>query len=139
MPSIPAPSSTPRPAATNRIWRFGEAEFDESRRELHRGGRRCAIEAKPLALLHALLTRAGEVATREELIAAIWPGVTVTEASLTTAVAKLRAALGDQGRSVIEAVHGIGYRISGPVVVRASRDLAQMAFGFRAGDLVPNR
>ena len=122
----------------NRVWRFGTAEYDDARRELRVGGDLRAVEAKPLSLLRELLVRGGEVATKKDLLAAVWPGHTV-EQSLTTAIAKLRTALGDQGRSVIEAMHGIGYRIAVPIDIRAAPEKRRHAFGFTPGDMVPNR
>ncbi len=76
------------------------------------------IEGKPLDILLELLRHAGEVVTKGELIEAVWPGVTVAEGSLTTAMSKLRRAIGDVADSVIVTVPRIGYRLTGPVAVR---------------------
>ena len=122
-----------------RVWIVEDARFDEARRELHVAGRRRSLEAKPLALLHTLLCRAGEVATKDELLRTVWPGVVVTEGSLTTAISKLRAALGPRGRAIIEPVHGVGYRIGVPIELAASTDRARLAFSLQPGETVPNR
>jgi DNA-binding winged helix-turn-helix (wHTH) protein len=76
-------------------------------------GRGVTIETKPLELLRALLLRGGELVSKDELLDQIWPDVTVVEASLTTAVHKLRAALGDEHRDshIVQTVPKIGYRI----------------------------
>ena len=84
-----------------RLWRFGGAEFDEDRREFSIAGQPCPMEAKPLAVLAELLSHAGEAVSRETLLAAAWPGLFVAPGSLATAVLKLRAAFGDDGRRVI--------------------------------------
>lgn len=118
-----------------RVWRFGTAEFDESRQELRVGGRPCPVEAKPLALL----LRAGEVAGKAELMEAIWPDVTVVENSLPTAVSKLRQALGPEGQTIIEAVPQVGYRIGVPIELGAARPLARLALSLCGGDAVPGR
>ncbi len=123
----------------NRIWRVGAIEFDEARRELRVGGTIRAVEAKPLLLLETLLARAGDVVRKEELLAIVWQDRTVVEQSLTTAVSKLRSALGDEGRAIIEAVHGIGYRIGLPIELRAAPERPRLAFTLKAGDPVPNR
>ncbi len=123
----------------SRIWYMGNAEFDEGRWELRVAGERRAVESKPLALLHALLCHAGEAVTKAELLEAVWPGVMVVEGSLTTAVSKLRAALGEQGRTIVEAVHGIGYRLGVPCNVRITSDRERFATSLNAGDAVPNR
>ena len=48
-------------------------------------------------LLRYLLSRSGEVVRKEELLEAVWPGVLVVDASLATAVSKLRKVLGRAG------------------------------------------
>lgn len=108
-----------------------------------------ALEGKPLELLHELLLRAGEVVTKDELLDAVWPGVEVVEASLTTAVLKLRRALGDPrskkgddeggGERIVETVPRIGYRLAAPVTVESIAAPLGPRFAFAPGDQVPGR
>lgn len=102
-----------------RRWSFGRCTFDEASWVLTVDGRRVAMESKPLKLLRELLVHAGEVVSKDQLLDSIWPNVTVVEASLPTAVRKLRIAIGDNGRSdsTIETVPGLGYRMALPVSV----------------------
>ena len=88
-----------------RRWAFGACVFDEANWALIVDGTRVPVETKPLELLRELLVHAGNVVSKDELLDRIWPDVTVVEASLPTAVRKLRMALGDdrQDRAVIEA------------------------------------
>src|SRR3546814_6538363 len=51
--------------------------------------------------LHELLLRAGEVVTKDEILDAVWPGLTVVEGSLATAISKLRKALGGDADAII--------------------------------------
>jgi DNA-binding winged helix-turn-helix (wHTH) protein/TolB-like protein len=101
------------------VWRFADCEFDELRYELRVSGRVIELERKPLDLLRHLLSKPGEIFRKEELLETVWPGVLVVDASLATAVSKLRRALGD--RDVIQTVPKVGYRIAVPVtrMVRA--------------------
>jgi DNA-binding winged helix-turn-helix (wHTH) protein len=114
---------------SQRIWTFAGCVFDESNWTLTVGGQRVAMETKPLELLRELLLHAGNVVTKDELLDRIWPDVTVVEASLPTAVHKLRHAFGDNrhDRCIIETVPGIGYRLTGPVEVANSPALASNA------------
>lgn len=91
------------------LWRFGDCEFDEQRNELRVGGRIVEIETKPLDVLRVLLQHRGEVVSKEEILRQAWPGLTVVEASLATAISKLRKALGD-GQDWIVTVPRVGYR-----------------------------
>jgi DNA-binding winged helix-turn-helix (wHTH) protein/serine/threonine protein kinase len=124
-------------SATRRLWSFGRCTFDESSWTLQIDGQAAEIEAKPLEILLQLLSHAGEVVTKEELLDAVWSGVTVVEASLTTAVSKLRKAMGDQ-QSLIVTVPRIGYRLTGFVSVNQIRATVK-ALPFSVGMQVPDR
>jgi len=102
-----------------RRWSFGGCVFDEANWTLSVDGKRVAIETKPLEVLRELVVRAGNVVSKNELLDAIWPDVTVVEASLPTAIHKLRLALGDDRceRCMIETVPAIGYRFAMAVEV----------------------
>lgn len=78
------------------------------------------LVGKPVALLKALMERPHVLVTKDELFDIVWPGVTVSEAVLTTAVKEARQALGDKARkpTVIETVHGRGYRLKVDVQAR---------------------
>lgn len=97
-----------------RVWRFSNAMFDENTWQLQVDGERQRIEVKPLELLHELLLNAGRVVGKEQLLAAVWPDVHVVEASIPTAIGKLRKALGDERTDcpIIETVPRIGYRLT---------------------------
>lgn len=105
-----------------RRWAFANCVFDELNWTLTVDGRRVAVEAKPLEMLRELLLNAGNIVTKDELLDRVWPEVTVVEASLTTAVRKLRTALKDDRRRkpLIETVPRIGYRLAVPVSVEES-------------------
>ncbi|HXS74593.1 MAG TPA: winged helix-turn-helix domain-containing protein [Terracidiphilus sp.] len=110
MPDSPKTRSDGTPRA---LWRFADCEFDDVRFELRVCGRAVELERKPLELLRYLLSRSNEVVRKEELLSAVWPGVMVVDASLATAVSKLRKVLGEQ--DVIQTVPRVGYRMAVPV------------------------
>jgi len=95
------------------LWQFADCEFDDLRFQLKVRGQTVELERKPLELLRYLLSRSGEVVRKEELLEAVWPGVLVVDASLATAVSKLRKVLGEH--DVIQTVSRVGYRIAVPV------------------------
>jgi DNA-binding winged helix-turn-helix (wHTH) protein/tetratricopeptide (TPR) repeat protein len=118
------------------VWTIGGIELDEASWQLRIHGRSVDIERKPMELLLALLHRAGEVVTKEELLGTAWPDVTVVPSSLPTAMAKLRKALGDQAR-IVETVPGLGYRIAGDVTLARMELPDRPRFDFAPGDAVP--
>ncbi|HEX8216632.1 MAG TPA: winged helix-turn-helix domain-containing protein [Allosphingosinicella sp.] len=104
-----------------RRWSFADCVLDEDSWSLLVDGRRAPLEGKPMELLHELLLNPGKVVTKDELLDRIWPDVVVVEASLPTAVRKLRLALSDdqRDRPIVETVAGIGYRLAVPVEIES--------------------
>ena len=101
------------------IFRFSDYEIDSGRYELRRAGEAVPLEPKALDLLLLLVRERSRLVSKDELLAAVWPGVHVTESTLTRAVSLARAAVGDsaQAQGVIETVSGRGYRWKAPVEV----------------------
>lgn len=125
---------------SERLWHFGGCEFDEMRLELRVQGMVVELELKPLEVLLQLLLHAGNVVTKEELFEAVWPGLTVVDGSLATAVSKLRKALGDEDSSIVLTVPRVGYRMAVPVrskPITASSPWVEL--GFKAGDAIRGR
>jgi DNA-binding winged helix-turn-helix (wHTH) protein/tetratricopeptide (TPR) repeat protein len=91
--------------------------------ELVRGSTRVRLQSQPLLVLEALLSQPGEMVTREQLIARLWPnGVVVDfDTALNSAVRRLRTALDDHAESprYIETIPRRGYRFIGHVHPRA--------------------
>src|ERR1700739_2521947 len=104
----------PHEESYGRVWQFGKCEFDELRFELRVRDRVVDLEGKPLEVLHQLLLRAGNTVRKEELLESVWPGVLVVDASLATAVSKLRKVLGEED-TIIKTVPQVGHRHSVPV------------------------
>ena len=71
-----------------------------------------ALRPKTFEVLQFLVEHAGRVVTREEILDAIWPGVTVTEESITQCVSEVRQALGDQQQRIIKTLPRRGYIFS---------------------------
>lgn len=110
--------------------RFGAFSFDPSSGELHRGGRRVPLQRQPARLLDLLLSRPGEVVTREEIRLTLWNDGTHVdfERSLNFCVAKLRAALDDDAAAprFVETVPTRGYRWVGVREVRGVREAREV-------------
>jgi DNA-binding winged helix-turn-helix (wHTH) protein/TolB-like protein/Tfp pilus assembly protein PilF len=81
--------------------------------ELAKDGRKTRLQDQPLQILEELLRQPGELVTREQLIARLWPkGVVDFDTGLNSAVRKLRIALQDEVETprYIETVPRKGYR-----------------------------
>jgi DNA-binding winged helix-turn-helix (wHTH) protein len=94
--------------------RFGPFTVDVRAGEICKGRRTIKVQQQPMQVLEALLERAGEVVTRDELQEKIWPADTFVdfEHSLNTAIKKLRHALQDSANKpkYIETMPRRGYR-----------------------------
>ena len=98
-------------------YRFGPFVLDTVAFRLYRAGAPVPVSPKIVDLLHYLAARPSTLVTKEELFAALWPDVAVTDNALTQAVSELRQALGDDPASptYIQTVARRGYRFVAPV------------------------
>ena len=78
---------------------FRDVVIDADTRELTRGGSLVRVQPKVLEFLLYLLRYRERVVPRDELLAAVWPGVAVTGASVGRALKEARRALGEDGAS----------------------------------------
>ena len=86
--------------------------------ELERDGKRVRLQDLPFQILDELLGRPGEVVTREQLIARLWPKTIVDfDTNLNSGVRRLRAALKDDADAprYVETLPRRGYRYLGPL------------------------
>jgi DNA-binding winged helix-turn-helix (wHTH) protein/tetratricopeptide (TPR) repeat protein len=94
--------------------RFGTFELELDVGGLYRNGRRIPLQEQPARILALLVSRPGQLVTREELRHRVWSDDTFVEfdASLNAAITKARRALGDSATAprFIETVPRQGYR-----------------------------
>jgi eukaryotic-like serine/threonine-protein kinase len=109
------------PMETPWKYSFGSFEVNTRARELSKNGMKVKLRGQPYLILEALLGRAGEVVTREEIRDKLWPADTFVdfEHGLNTSVKKLRQVLCDSAEEprYIETVPRLGYRFIAPVEV----------------------
>lgn len=105
----------PQPVGQLESFLFGEDfELDLRPRRLRRGIRVLKLERIPLEILLLLIERAGEIVTREEIVARVW-GANVfldTDNSIRGAIRKIRQVLKDDPEQprFIQTITGRGYR-----------------------------
>lgn len=96
---------------------FGDCTFDRERRELMRHGSVVHAGPKLLGLLELLIDARPRALTKDEIHASLWPGTFVSDATLTSLIAELRQAIGDEARAprLVRTIHGYGYLFCGDV------------------------
>lgn len=101
-------------SVANRPGRISFPPFvlDAADARLYRGSDIIRLRGKSLGVLEYLAQRPGQLVTKDELLAALWPETYVSEAALAGCVRELRHALGDSRGEprFIETVYGRGYR-----------------------------
>jgi serine/threonine protein kinase len=113
--------------------RFEDFELDLRSGELCRGGEKAVqLSEQPFRILCVLLDRPGDLVTREEIRAKLWPNGTIVEFehSISAAMNRLRQALGDSPENprYIETLARRGYRWKTPVEwVETSPEAASLA------------
>jgi non-specific serine/threonine protein kinase len=92
--------------------RFGPFRLDGTERRLLRANAVIALRPKTFAVLNHLVSRPGRLATKEQLLTAVWPETAVSDTVLKVCVREIREALGDDpGKPrYVETVHRLGYR-----------------------------
>jgi transcriptional activator of cad operon len=106
-------SSPAMEPSTRTILRIGDWRVDPVSGEIARDGNAARLESRTLRLLLCLAEHAGETVSIEELLAHVWPEVTVSSDSVYQGIATLRRQLGDDTRNptYIATVPRLGYRM----------------------------
>ena len=113
---------------TNDLFLFGKFQLDRQGgglfRENEAGGvTPVPIGARALDVLCLLVSRQGELVSKQAILRAVWAGVVVEDKNLAVQISTLRRILGDgrTERSCIKTEAGRGYRFVAPVT-RKQRD-----------------
>ena len=111
---------------------FADFSFDSLSGELQRRGRRVPLLGTASELLRVLIEERHRVVGKDELLQRVWRGAAVEEGNLSTYIAKLRTALGDdpQAPRFIRTHHGHGYRFVGEIEGAARRPAARGPSGY---------
>ena len=107
------------PSYGRRVVRFSVFEADLRAGELRRNGVKVKLQNQPFQILAMLLERPGEVVTRDEMRARLWPAEMFVDFDhgIKSAIRRLREALGESAESptFVETVERRGYRFIFPV------------------------
>jgi TolB-like protein/DNA-binding winged helix-turn-helix (wHTH) protein/Tfp pilus assembly protein PilF len=108
------------------VYRFGDFELDLGAHQLRLRGEPVRLERRPFELLVLLVSRHGQLVSREQIIERLWPANVVIEfdTGLNTLVRKVRHALRDSSAMPewIETVAGVGYRFIAPVTLDSTAE-----------------
>ncbi|GLS35542.1 hypothetical protein GCM10010869_11300 [Mesorhizobium tianshanense] len=91
------------------VQQIGSAVLDLERGTLRRDGEIVPVRPKTFDLLAFLARNPGRVLSKDELFEAVWPGIIVTEDSLTQCIHDVRKCIGDETQSLVRTVPRRGY------------------------------
>lgn len=97
--------------------RFERYVLDLERGCLLAGGEEVALRPKTFDFLRYLVANPGRLVSKNELLAAVWPDVVVSDDSIVQCISELRRALGDHDQRLIKTFQKRGYRFEAPVSV----------------------
>lgn len=138
-----------RPASG--IYEFENFRLDAAHAMLYRDGLALSLPRKAVQTLAVLVARAGDILSKDELMAVIWADSVVEESNLSQYLHLLRKVLGAgaDGRPFIETLHRRGYRFLAPVtrvdaptadtatstgIIGRDREVAEIARLLRSGE-----
>ena len=96
---------------------FGDYEIDVERRELRRAKTPVHVEPQVFDLLVYLVQNRDRVVSKDDLIASVWGGRSVSDSTLTSRINAARNAVGDSGaeKKLIRTIARKGLRFVGEV------------------------
>ena len=103
------------PASTRPALRVGKLLIDPSARAVELAGRAIDLTTAEFDLLHALATHAGQVLSRDQLLAEVHgPGWAAYDRSVDVHVSRIRNKLGEDPKrpSLLKTVRGVGYQLT---------------------------
>ncbi|HYJ39688.1 MAG TPA: winged helix-turn-helix domain-containing protein [Steroidobacteraceae bacterium] len=119
---------------------FGRFVLDLRRGVLLLDGREVVLRPKTFAVLSHLVQHPDRLVSKEELLAAVWPNLVVTDDTLVQSIGELRRALGETGARLIVTVPRRGYRFEvseAPPDRRKARAWHPLRFRWNYGILAP--
>src|SRR4051812_26679271 len=96
---------------TEKKFSFADFELDGARRRLFKQGKPVSLNSRTFDLLLVLVSRRGEILSKDELLEIVWAGQIVEEGNLTVHISTLRKILGEKkdDHHFIVTVPGRGY------------------------------
>src|SRR3979490_3286708 len=101
-----------RTQGRQRVYELDEWEVDLARRELRARGVPVPIGGRAFEIIEVLVQSAGELVTKNDLLARVWPGLIVEDNTLQFHISAIRRALGSD-RGMLKTKSGRGYSLLG--------------------------
>src|SRR6476469_4754360 len=108
--------TNPPPQDQAKRWCFERYVLDGDRGSLLADGSEIVLRPKTFGVLKFFVENPGRLISKEEIFAAIWRGLAVTDDVLVQSIGELRRALGQDGPRLIRTIPRRGYRFEATVL-----------------------
>lgn len=118
---------------------FNDYVLDLDRGSLLLGGNEIALRPKTFAVLRYFVENSNRLVSKDDLFAAVWPNLAITDDVLVQSIGELRRALGDDGARLIKTIPRRGYRFESEVSAVESNSQSSASAGpapYASGDIV---
>ncbi len=112
------------PQCEPRVFESSGREIDLVRRELRVRGVKIPIGDRAFEIVETLVSAAGELVTKDDLMRRVWPGAIVEDNTIQVHISAIRRALG-QDRAMLKTVAGRGYRLLGDWTIQQESTSAE--------------
>jgi len=106
-------------------------EIDLDTHELRAHGVSVPIGSRALEIMEILVTSAGRLVTKDDLMRRVWPGAIVEDNTIQAHISAIRKALGSD-RGLLKTVSGRGYRLLGDWMIRQDHTPAKLDLSERS-------
>ena len=96
---------------------FGDYSLDLQTRSLSRLEYNIPLRPRSFDVLVHLVRNGGTLIAKDDIIAAVWPGIIASDESLSRCISDIRAAIDDAAKEIIRTVPGRGYQFTAEVKV----------------------
>jgi DNA-binding winged helix-turn-helix (wHTH) protein len=95
--------------------RFGDCLLDSATRQLVVKNRQVHLQPRAYQILVLLVESRPRVVSKDEIHEKLWPGTFISDGTLTSLIAEIRRAIGDDAREprFVRTAHRFGYAFSG--------------------------
>src|SRR5262245_51979277 len=103
--------------------RFGDCVLDSETRQLFVRGEEIHLQPKAFQFLELLIRNRPKAVSKEAIHQEIWPGTFVSDGTVTSLLAEIREAIGDDAHEsrFVRTVHRFGYAFSGEAQATGAR------------------
>lgn len=113
--------------------------YPERQKLLHDKGQELSLRPQSLAVLHLLVSDAGEIVSKDKMFKTVWPNTYVTDDSLVQCIADIRRTLGDKKHQILQTVPRRGYVLKTTDRIGSSKPHKYLSQSYKSWRCIVNK